>query len=219
MKKQNGKLQEENIKLGSELYNAHREHEDVLNNLKSKLQSTVLQDRNDSSVNVLNAMVEQAVLEKKGYQDFFDSRPMRSGWFMMVTELAKPSLFSSSSSGKKSKRWFELRGDTLCWFRGRDAQEKLGSVCLKEYTVSMVQKDTDAFEDEEHETKRRRSSGLKSAEAKKQLCIELTPVQHQAYTITETLTASVSEIAAYAGFSLSGKVNVFQYLLKTCSNF
>jgi chromosome segregation ATPase len=108
---------DENALLNSELYKSYREYEDVLNGFRDKMIERSKAESDQYSAETqehFNEMMEQSILEQKGFEDFMNSLKPRKGWLMKQRPKGKKKF------GKQRKRWFELKGDTLYWYKNRD---------------------------------------------------------------------------------------------------
>lgn len=152
--------------LQAELYASHKEHEDLMDNIRSRLnqkayqERVVLDDANASSA--LGQLLKDAITNQKSFKDFINSLPNTQGW------LNKKRPENKVARGTH-KRFFTLKGETLYWGESEERPfEK--SAQLKNYLMidrtgmgeqqtadAVVLAQTDLNE-QKGEPKRRRSS-------------------------------------------------------------
>lgn len=170
-------INDQNVKLNAELYRAHREYDDVLNSFREKMKDKVVSARNAqmSSEDHMNSLIEQSIIEQKGFDDFMNTLRPRRGYFMKSRPLISIMGNAKKDYGKRKKRWFEMKGDTLYWFKKKGDSNPVGSLnlknCQKINIGNLSQERLDEFTDE-----KRKQELLQNM---KQMFIEISPLTNK----------------------------------------
>lgn len=138
VREQDEELQKRNDEvtaLQSQIYQLHKEQENMLRNVRSEMRQAAIEERShvtEESKDSLADMLGAAIRERKGYNDFLNAMRVKRGWLMK----RRP-----GKSGKKlfggtdyKKRFFELKGDCLYYYVDDKGGKEKGKALLKHYT-------------------------------------------------------------------------------------
>jgi len=99
--------------LQADLYASHKEHEDLMDNIRSRLNQKAYQERvvldDAQSSNAFAQLLKDAITNQKSFKDFINSLPNTQGW------LNKKRPENKVTGRATHKRFFTLKGDTLYW--------------------------------------------------------------------------------------------------------
>jgi len=159
-------LQEQITELQAALYASHKEHEDLLDNIRARLnqkayQERVVQDEAQTS-SAFAQLLKDAITQQKSFKDFINSLPNTQGW------LLKKRPDNKLTGSVTHKRFFTLKGDTLHWGESEDRPFEKSAVLdkylmidrtgLGEQQTADAAVMSDSSEKKGEEGKRRRSS-------------------------------------------------------------
>lgn len=147
-------LEEDNLKLNSEIYRSHKEHEGVLANFRMEMRAEVEANADMGTIKNLGVLLGKALIEDMGVDDFLDSRGVRSAWvnlehefpvkkkkrrsiasFMELTGSSNPTVLETK------RRWVEIRGARLYWYHTKGGPVE-GVVELKEYELIQMRQNS-----------------------------------------------------------------------------
>lgn len=106
-------FQDRITELQADLYASHKEHEDLMDNIRSRLNQKAYQERvvldDAQASNAFAQLLKDAITNQKSFKDFINSLPNTQGW------LNKKRPENKLTGRSTHKRFFTLKGDTLYW--------------------------------------------------------------------------------------------------------
>lgn len=95
----------------SKLYAAYKEAEDLMDNMRARINQRVVHDKQqlENDASNVNNLLKDAAVQNKSFRDFIYSLPDMSGWLMKK----RPDALLSTLTN--NKRYFTLKGEMLHW--------------------------------------------------------------------------------------------------------